>query len=560
MHIRVLTKKLFCVLLSLVIVLPMMAMADPDGIDSEEDYNHDLDVFLAALDEEYEGTGNLEVYEEDEDSDILTPDEADSIVIEDVTEVPTATEEVAEEEESDAEYKTNDAGVIAFVQRLYLYVMDREAPSNGTGVLYWANKILDGSESGGSVARQFFNSVEFKNRNVSNEKYVAILYRTFFAREPVGGGYNYWLLQLDDGKSRQFLLDNFIKSNEWKDFCDSYGIESGAPTPTPTSTPTPTATPTPPNFGTGIEGFVNRLYYYCFGRMNTAGSENYWVKALANNEINGSQVTKNFFYSREFTEIRSNLSDAEVVNVFYRVFLNRSGEGTGANYYIGLLNEEDGFDKVYRTFVASKEFFDICEAYGIDAGVYAIPTVEPQAIRWMQMNSYYLNRFNEERNLTPHRTYLSHNVQGATTVTRSVTISDREWQIVDEFARTHFSPYWTPGEKIGYTMWYINYYFSYGYIPNCGYAEAALVRHQGQCAQYNGAITILMCYLGFDASEIMGYRGTSMSNKWQHFWTEVTINGVTYMNETGEGSWYVVCHLYSETSKYIKNGVVMGKR
>ena len=63
--------------------------------------------------------------------------------------------------------------------------------------------------------------------------------------------------------------------------------------------------------------------------------------------------------------------------------------------------------------------------------------------------------------------------------------------------------------------------------------------------------------LGMNVKLLMGYRGTSPDNKWQHFWGQVKLsNGKTYVMETGnygnDGSWYYFFTPYSRTKKYLK--------
>ena len=70
-----------------------------------------------------------------------------------------------------------------------------------------------------------------------------------------------------------------------------------------------------------------------------------------------------------------------------------------------------------------------------------------------------------------------------------------------------------------------------------------------------------MAYKGLDGSLLCGYRGYSTSNRWQHFWGEVHLNGETYVIETGNegknGSWNYFFAPYGYTGGYMICGEVM---
>ena len=121
----------------------------------------------------------------------------------------------------------NRANVEAFVTRFYQQCLSREPEQAGLDA--WANALLDGSLSGADVAYGFIFSQEFINRNTSNEDFVTILYRAFLNREHDSAGFNTWLDILNgsptgDRTTREQVLNGFIYSVEFENFCISYGI------------------------------------------------------------------------------------------------------------------------------------------------------------------------------------------------------------------------------------------------------------------------------------------------------------------------------------------------
>jgi len=131
-----------------------------------------------------------------------------------------------------------------FVERFYQEVLGR-TPDLG-GLQDWANKLLDGTETGAKVAEGFILSEEFLKKNPSNEAFVKIMYRAFFNREADTEGLTSWLEKMASGESKQKIFAGFVNSEEFGALCEAYGIIQGnVGEPTPTVTPTPTATPRP---------------------------------------------------------------------------------------------------------------------------------------------------------------------------------------------------------------------------------------------------------------------------------------------------------------------------
>lgn len=121
----------------------------------------------------------------------------------------------------------NETKVNEFVERLYNVVLDR--PSDPVGKKGWVDSLRNG-QTGAYVCRGFFGSQEFiaRQRTMSDDEYVELLYSAFFGRSSDKGGKDYWLTQIAQGKPRESLIDCFINSVEFANLCKSYGIESGS--------------------------------------------------------------------------------------------------------------------------------------------------------------------------------------------------------------------------------------------------------------------------------------------------------------------------------------------
>lgn len=113
-------------------------------------------------------------------------------------------------------------GVRNFVLRMYTKALNRNGET--LGVEDWTNRINTGSMSPENVAKSFFLSQEFSNRNLSNADYVETLYETFMDRPSDKEGKRYWLNKLNGGMNREQVLEGFSRSVEFSKIMQSYGL------------------------------------------------------------------------------------------------------------------------------------------------------------------------------------------------------------------------------------------------------------------------------------------------------------------------------------------------
>jgi LCP family protein required for cell wall assembly len=130
----------------------------------------------------------------------------------------------------------------------------------------WIDSLLDGTKTGADVAKGFIFSAEFTEKNYNNETFVTILYRAFFDREPDSGGFNSWVSNLNNGTSRQEVVDGFTHSQEFADLCSNYGILPFAGAASTTTTTTTTTSSGGAITGTG-SGFAsgNKVNFIIWG-------------------------------------------------------------------------------------------------------------------------------------------------------------------------------------------------------------------------------------------------------------------------------------------------------
>jgi len=110
----------------------------------------------------------------------------------------------------------------SFVQRFYIKVLDRE--SDAAGLDYWTSQLVGGTETGGNIARGFFESSEFIGRETVDSEFLDIAYRAFFDRQADSEGKQYWMDKLSSGVSRQEVVNGFIASEEFIDLAGRFRI------------------------------------------------------------------------------------------------------------------------------------------------------------------------------------------------------------------------------------------------------------------------------------------------------------------------------------------------
>lgn len=118
----------------------------------------------------------------------------------------------------------------------------------------------------------------------------------------------------------------------------------------------------------GIEEFVRGLYIGCLGREADYDGLSYWCSMLASGEATGKEAAQGFFYSREFLLSLPFMTEEDVINRFYNVFLGRAADADGLNYWAEMLRNGGGPDELFAGFADSQEFLARCESCGVEAG------------------------------------------------------------------------------------------------------------------------------------------------------------------------------------------------
>ena len=115
-----------------------------------------------------------------------------------------------------------NADVRNYVLRMYTKCLKRDGET--IGVEDWSHRINTKAMDPETVAKSFFTSEEFLNKNLSNEDYVETLYETFMDRPSDETGKADWVNKLNSGVSRQTVLEGFSRSPEFAKIMASFGL------------------------------------------------------------------------------------------------------------------------------------------------------------------------------------------------------------------------------------------------------------------------------------------------------------------------------------------------
>ena len=96
--------------------------------------------------------------------------------------------------------------------------------SDPEGIKYWSEQIANEEWDPVAVAKFFIISKEFEAKNLNDEEYVKVLYRTFMGREFDKEGLNYWLQRLYNGDTRETVLESFAGCPEFQNIVKSFGL------------------------------------------------------------------------------------------------------------------------------------------------------------------------------------------------------------------------------------------------------------------------------------------------------------------------------------------------
>lgn len=234
----------------------------------------------------------------------------------------------------------------SLVRHYYYSIFDR--PPDDGGVVFWEGEAarlqsfgVEPKEAFIVMANYFFTSAEYKNKNASVEQFLSNLYRTFFARNPDGGGQAYWAGQLALGMPRDIVMFNFLFSSEFERFMAGFSASERS--------------------RAEVLAVID-FYRGLLGRLPDSGGLSFWVNRFRGAQCAGASATyseansisSQFLSSGEY--LGRGRSNAQYVEDLYNAFLRRGGDLAGFNFWVAELERGVVRESLRKAFVDSPEF------------------------------------------------------------------------------------------------------------------------------------------------------------------------------------------------------------
>ena len=248
-----------------------------------------------------------------------------------------------------------------FVTRLYNVCLDRD-PDEG-GLEHWTNILAEGQQTGSQVGYGLAFSEEFKNHNYCNSCYVKQLYKAFLGREYDEGGLEHWVGKLNEGTTREEILNGFLLSTEFGGICEEYGIDRGTGIAIPQYGTVARGNCAGCGESDNVTQFITRLYGVCFNREPDPEGLNHNCGLLWDHKITATQMAHGFIFSQEFLNL--GLDDSAFLDSLYRSMMDREADEEGKNYWMDKLANGASREEVFMGFAKSVEFNNLCKRYGV---------------------------------------------------------------------------------------------------------------------------------------------------------------------------------------------------
>jgi hypothetical protein len=203
-----------------------------------------------------------------------------------------------------------DAHVERFLQRLYQYLLGRNADS--AGLESWAASLNNGA-SRAMIAQLILNSVEYQTRQIQT------MYHEWLGRNAENEGLTSWLQFLAAGRSLDDVQAGILSSQEYLDYAGN------------------------------ASDYVGKLYQELLGRQADEAGLVAWTNAM-NAGMSRAQIVQLLQRSLE-AAIRQ-------ITLNYQNILGRAGEEQGLRFFAGALQAGIPGTAAQAIFLGSNEYYE----------------------------------------------------------------------------------------------------------------------------------------------------------------------------------------------------------
>lgn len=254
----------------------------------------------------------------------------------------------------------------SIISKLYSQALGREGSTEE--IEMWSSSLAGGGATIEGTFYCFIFSDEFKARNVNDTEFVRILYTTMLNREVSEQEIAIWTGCLDQHYSRKYVFKQFTEADEFKQIYNMYKFATESIVVGDDEIFDHTDEPVKPTVPSqesreSINAYIRNLYSSALNREGSDSEVNGWSDMLYAGTVDTKSLIYGFIFSDEFNA--RNTDSREFAEILYRAVLCRDAGAEEVEYWVGYLEQADGRKQVLDTFLASDEFCEIAEKYGL---------------------------------------------------------------------------------------------------------------------------------------------------------------------------------------------------
>ena len=244
-----------------------------------------------------------------------------------------------------------------FVKNLYSTLMNKTATDSDITKI--VNNITEGKITASGVYKAFFESDEFKNQKVSDDKYIEMLGKVCWNKDLTDEQKKEYTNKLINGTTRNELLKEFISATDCTALCNEYGLSKGNYEAIKLRSTNALAT-----------DFVKNVHNATLGENSAMISSS--NPGLITGSLSASDVIQLYVESSNFeNRIKSeNLTNSDYIKCLFKACLQRDASSADeAKQY------ENKIDQAYKPSVLAEffkldEYKKLCNSYYLVAGSY----------------------------------------------------------------------------------------------------------------------------------------------------------------------------------------------
>lgn len=254
--------------------------------------------------------------------------------------------------------------VETFVDFMYNSILGRK--SDESGLKGWTEKIFSGEVSLYDAVYSFYNSKEFRGKDLSDEDYVNNVFSVILRREPTSEELSDCCECLGAGIARNALLRKIMLSDELSSTVSEAGFENVGFSPV-----TELESQYPK------QAQVARNYYESIlGREPSDVELDSWINKFVYNHAQCADVLHSFYNSVEFTSRK--LSDEDYVKNLFISILGRMPSQEEIDWKMQFLDMGVSRNYILRSVVMTEEFLSVCNSAEVGAGTFTLDDVRDE--------------------------------------------------------------------------------------------------------------------------------------------------------------------------------------